>query len=250
MTFLPGWVPDLPDFRDISYKGKAKVSSLPSLVDLRAQDVPIYDQGSIGSCTGNAIAGMFQFVDKKISGSSFVPSRLFVYYGARSIQGNENRDSGSSIRDGMKFIAKSGVCAEVTWPYDVAKVKTKPVKAAYTEALKHQAIQYQRIDDKLNSMRQCLAEGYPFVFGFTMYESFNSKEVWKTGVVPMPSKSEKNLGGHSVTAVGYDDDKRIMIVRNSWGKGWGDKGYFYMPYDYMRDSNLSADYWTIRTVET
>lgn len=248
MNFLPGWIPDLPDFRDVKYKSKSKVSALPPLVDLRSQDVPVYDQGSIGSCTGCAISGMYHFVDKKYL-NKFTPSPLFTYYGARTLGGNENKDSGSSIRNGMKFISKSGVCSETTWPYDVSKVTKKPTKEAYKEALNHQAIQYQRIDDKLNAMKQCLFEGFPFVFGFTMYESFTSKEVWKTGIVPMPSKSEKNLGGHSVMAVGYDESKRVMIVRNSWGKGWGDKGYFYMPYDYMRDSNLAADFWTIRKVE-
>lgn len=249
IDFKLGWLPDLPDFRDYIFEGKTELAALPPLVDLRPNDVPIYDQGQLSSCTGNAIAGMFQFVNKKDAGKDFIPSRLFIYYGERDIQGTTNKDSGAYIRDGMKVIAKQGVCNESTWPYDVAKVKIKPTKTAFTEALNHQAITYMRINDTLNSMRQCLADGYPFVFGFTMYDSFHTDETTKTGMVKMPSKKDKCLGGHAVTAVGYDDTRKVMIVRNSWGTWWGDKGYFYMPYDYMRDGNLATDFWTLRKVE-
>jgi hypothetical protein len=244
-----GWLPDLPDFRDYVFSGTTAVANLPPIVDLRANDAPIYNQGSLGSCTGNSIAGMFQFVNKKTAGQDFIPSRLFIYYNERKIMGTVNKDSGAYIRDGIKSIAKKGVCKEITWPYDVTKFKNKPVEAAFAEALNHQAIQYQRIDDTINSMKQCIADGFPFVFGFSMYESFISEPVTKTGIVPMPNKSEKSLGGHAVMAIGYDEDKNHFIIRNSWGTGWGDKGYFYMPYDYMKNGNLADDFWTLRKVE-
>lgn len=247
--FNLGWLPDLPDFRDHVFEGKTAVANLPPVVDLRSQDAPIYDQGQLGSCTGNAIAGMFQFVNKKSSGVDFVPSRLFIYYNERVMMGTVKKDSGAQLRDGIKSIAKQGVCKEPTWPYDIKKFKNKPSPAAYKEALDHQAIEYQRIDDTINSMKQCLADGYPFVFGFTMYDSFKTDAVTKTGIVPMPSKNDKREGGHAVMAVGYNEEKKHIIVRNSWGSWWGDKGYFYMPYDYIRDGNLADDFWTLRKVE-
>lgn len=244
-----GWLPDLPDFRDYTFSGETAVANLPPVVDLRASDAPIYNQGNLGSCTGNSIGGMFQFVNKKTAGIDFVPSRLFIYYNERKMMGTVSKDSGAYIRDGIKSIAKKGVCKETTWAYDITKFKNKPSDAAYTEALAHQAIQYQRIDDTVTSMKQCLADGFPFVFGFTMYDSFRSDPVTKTGVVPMPDKSEKCLGGHAVMAIGYNEEKDHFIVRNSWGTGWGDKGYFYMPYDYLKNSNLACDFWTLRKVE-
>lgn len=246
---LLGWLPDLPDFRDYQFEGVTRLSALPPKVDLRTQDSPIYDQGRLGSCTGNAIGGMFQYVNRKTNGQDFIPSRLFIYYNERKMMGTINKDSGAYLRDGMKSIAKKGVCKETTWPYDIEKFKNKPSSVSYKEALDHQAIKYMRIANDLNQMKQCLADGYPFVFGFTTYESLRTKEVAKTGIVPMPQKSEKTHGGHAVMAIGYDDTNKWMIVRNSWGTWWGDKGYFYMPYEYIDNNNLADDFWTLRKVE-
>ena len=158
-------------------------------------------------------------------------------------------DAGAVIRDGFKSISKQGVCAETTWPYDVAKFAAKPPVAAYKEGLNHQAASYARVQQTLGQMKGCLADGYPFVFGFTVYDRFESDAVAKTGKVPLPSHGENVLGGHAVMAVGYDDSKQTFIVKNSWGTGWGDKGYFYMPYSYLTDADLSTDFWTVRLVE-
>lgn len=247
--FKLGWLPDLPDIRDFTFSGSTPIKSLPTAVDLRKTDSPIYNQGSLGSCTGNAIGGMFQFVNRKMGHSDFIPSRLFIYYEERKIMGTIKKDSGAFIRDGMKVISKLGVCTEIMWPYNVEKFTVKPVKSAYVEAKNHQAIEYMRINDTINKMKQCLADGYPFVFGFTVYDSFDAEQVRKTGIMTMPKKSEKSQGGHAVMAIGYDDKKQHFIIRNSWGTWWGDKGYFYMPYDYISDGNLCADFWTLRTVE-
>jgi C1A family cysteine protease len=246
-----GWVPDLPDHRDLMYSAPARVvTALPPKADLRSKCPPVVDQGNLGSCTANAIGSAHRFNQMKQSQANhFMPSRLFIYYNERVMEGTVNEDAGAMIRDGIKSISKLGVCPEKLWPYQIAKFATKPLAACYKEALKHQAISYQRVLQSLAQMKGCLASGYPFVFGFTVYESFQSAAVAKTGTVPMPSQGEGVVGGHAVLAVGYDDTKQRFIVMNSWGTGWGAKGYFTFPYGYLTDSDLSDDLWTIRTVE-
>jgi C1A family cysteine protease len=250
-----GWVPDLPDARDHLYAAPpAVLGKLPHKVDLRPQCPPVYDQGQLGSCTGNAVAGVLQFdrMKQRVSSSDFTPSRLFIYYNERVIEGTVDTDSGAQIRDGIKTVAKQGACFEDSptecWPYDITKFAEKPPKPCYTAAHKARAVSYSRVARTLTQMKGCLASGYPFIFGFSVYDSFESEEVARTGKVPMPKPSEQLLGGHAVVAVGYDDAHSRFIVRNSWGKGWGQEGYFTMPYAYLADADLSDDFWTIRLV--
>jgi C1A family cysteine protease len=165
------------------------------------------------------------------------------------MEGTINDDAGAMIRDGVKSLVKLGVCSETKWPYKIAKFTNKPSDACYKEASDHQVTSYHRIIS-LRQMRQCLAEGYPFVFGFSVYEAFESDEVGRTGKLNLPEPSEKQLGGHAVMAVGYDDSAERVIVRNSWGTDWGIKGYFTMPYDYISDDNLADDLWTLRGLES
>jgi C1A family cysteine protease len=237
------WKPDLPDHRDFVYQ-LASIT-LPSKVDLRPLCSPVEDQGNLGSCTGNALVGAMEVLEN-IEKASFVDlSRLFVYYNERAMEGTIRQDAGAVIRDGVKTLVKSGVCTEKLWPYNIAKFKNKPTKPCFTDGLTRTVSMYSRLNTTTD-MRNCLAAGFPFVFGFSVYDSFESDAVAKTGVVPMPGKSEQLLGGHAVLAVGYDDTTQHFIVRNSWGAGWGDKGYFTIPYAYLAGRNLSDDFWTIR----
>jgi C1A family cysteine protease len=247
-----GWVPDLPDARDYMYAAPVEMmAKLPAKVDLRSHCPPVYDQGQLGSCTGNAIAGAVQFDrEKQKLKPDFVPSRLFIYYGERVIEGTVNSDAGAQIRDGIKVVAKQGVPPETDWPYDIAKFADKPPPKAFADALKDLAVSYSRVSQTLSQMKGCLASGFPFVFGFTVYDSFESQDVAKTGVVPMPASGESVLGGHAVLAVGYDDGQQRFIVRNSWGTGWGMHGYFTMPYAYLTDRGLASDFWTIRLIKS
>jgi C1A family cysteine protease len=245
-----GWVRDLPDQRDHLYAAPAaNLAALPPLVDLRSKCPPVYDQGQLGSCTANGIGGAIQFERMRQSLTpDFTPSRLFIYYNERVIEHTVNTDSGAQIRDGIKSVAKQGDCPETDWPYDIAKFAAAPPAKCYTEAVKYRAVQYQRVAQNVNQMKGCLASGYPFVFGFTVYESFESSAVASSGVVPMPQPSEQVMGGHCVDAIGYDDSQQRFFVRNSWGTGWGMQGYCTMPYAYLTDPNLASDFWTIRLI--
>jgi len=245
-----GWTPDLPDARDFMYSApEAVLTTLPKKVDLRSKMPKVYDQGQLGSCTANAIGAAFEFGQVKQGLKDFMPSRLFIYYNERAMEGTIDTDSGAMIRDGMKSISKLGVCTEDTWPYEISQFTQKPPAKAYTEARKHQALVYRRVMGQLHQMQGCLAQGYPFVLGFSVYESFMSPEVAKTGKVPLPPRGEQLIGGHAVLAVGYDDAEQSFIVRNSWGTGWGIKGYCLMPYGYLTDPQLARDFWAVYAVE-
>ena len=244
-----GWLPDRPDHRDLLYAAIARPpKKLPKSVDLRPQCSPVEDQGQLGSCTANALVGNLELLEKKSGRAVTDLSRLFVYYNERVLEGTINEDAGAFLRDGIKVLVKQGVCTEKKWPYNIARFANKPPAACYQEALDHQVTSYHRILT-LPQMKMCLAEGYPFVFGFTVYESFESASVARTGQVDLPKPSEQAVGGHAVMAAGYDDATRRFLVRNSWAADWGLHGYFTMPYDYLADRNLSDDFWTVRAFE-
>ena len=244
-----GWIPDQPDQRDHLYAAPPPIlAALPPSADLRAQCPAVYDQGQLGSCTANAIGAAIEFERLKQKLSDYVPSRLFIYYNERVIEGTVHSDSGAQIRDGIKSVASQGVCPETDWPYDIAKFEQKPPAKAYTDALTDRAVSYQSLVQDVNQMKGCLASGFPFVFGFTVYESFESQAVAQSGHAPMPNPSERVIGGHAVMAVGYDDSNQWFVVRNSWGPSWGMKGYFTLPYQYVISASLSSDFWTIRIV--
>jgi C1A family cysteine protease len=242
-----GWIPDLPDHRDHIFLAPVPVlAALPPSVDLRPGcPATVYDQGQLGSCTANAIAAAFEFDLGKQQLADFMPSRLFIYYNERRMEGTVDTDSGAMIRDGIKSLAKQGVCTEDAWPYNIPKFADQPPPECYTQATANRAVSYQRVPQVLNQLRGCLAHGYPFVFGFTVYESFESDEVARTGVVNLPAAGETALGGHAVLAVGYDDASARFLVRNSWGAGWGQAGYFTIPYAYLTDRGLASDFWAV-----
>jgi C1A family cysteine protease len=244
-----GWIPDLPDQRDFLYGAVRPVPAvLPPAVDLRPLCSAVEDQGQLGSCTANALVGALEFLEKKDKVLFTDLSRLFIYYNERVIEHSVDSDSGAMLRDGIKTLKKDGVCHEKRWPYNIGKFAVKPTLTCYREALDHQITSYFRILT-LDQMRTCLAEGFPFVFGFSVYESFETQEVAKSGMVPMPQPGERLLGGHAVLAVGYHDADQRLLVRNSWGTGWGQQGYFTLPYNYVANRNLSDDFWTIRAGE-
>jgi len=200
----------------------------------------------LGSCTANALAGALGFLEMKDGLPGLAFSRLYIYYNERVINGTVNSDSGAPIRDGIKTLAQGdqGACYESTWPYIISQFTVEPPAVAYNEGEAHEIVTYESLQS-IDDMKDCLASGYPFVFGFTAYQSFESAQVAANGVMPMPSPDEAVVGGHAVLAVGYDDASGRFIVRNSWGANWGQQGYFTMPYAYLTNANLSQSFWTI-----
>lgn len=265
MKRVYGWKPDMPDGRDLKLtfrKPQLKAAVLKS-VDLRktCKVPPIVDQGPLGSCTGNGCASVtfFDLLNNHVSTAVATavripidngqPSRLFIYYNERVMEGTVNEDAGAQIRDGIKSIADYGVCPESEWPYDISKFKTRPPKSAYDHALQFKAVNYYRVDNSAKeNIIAALVAGYPIVCGFSVYESFESNKVAKTGTVPMPKKSESLLGGHCIYIVGWTKSTNRFICANSWGTGWGDKGYFTIPAAYLTNTNMADDFWVIDTL--
>lgn len=249
-----GWVPDAPDPRDLMYAAPAPIAvALPASVDLQPLCPPVYDQGQLGSCTGNAIAGALQFarMKQRSANANLVPSRLFIYYGERVIEGTVNADAGASLRDGMKVVATEGDCFESgpnSWPYVIADFAVAPPASCVQAAAANEVKQYSSVVQALSQMKGCLAEGYPFVFGFTAFPALEANPFPASGLLPMPGAGETPIGGHAVMAVGYDDAKQAFKIRNSWGPTWGLQGYFWMPYTYLISPHLAQNFWTVRLV--
>ena len=218
---------------------------LSATVDLRPKINIMYDQGQLGSCTANALCYSFLYNDP-----TFQPSRLFLYYNERSLDNDIPDDAGSTLTQGINALTRYGVCSESSWPYNISKFTNKPPLSIYNEALDHQIISSSRVLQTLSSLQGCLYTGQPFVVGILVYESFESQQVANTGYVQMPNvNKEQLLGGHAVICVGYNNTKKVWIMKNSWGSGWGDKGYFYLPYNYLLNNILSSDIWKITKVE-
>jgi hypothetical protein len=223
------------------------ITSLPTAVDLRTR-TPFepYDQGGIGSCTANAVAGAIQFLDP-----SFVPSRLYLYYYARAIRGNTDVDSGSAITDNVAVANTRGAPSEKVYPYITSQFAVHPSSEADADAALHQGVEREALYNSPSSLKGALAAGYPVPIGFNVYESFLGSQSMTTGVAPMPDPTkERYLGNHCVALWGYNDDKQWYIIRNSWGPNRGDHGYFYMSYAQMHNPQLSWDPWVIRKMST
>ncbi|CAF1147020.1 unnamed protein product [Rotaria sordida] len=223
---------------------------LPPKVDLRPDMTPVEDQSRIGSCSANSLAGAYEYLLKKVNGSNIDMSRLFIYYNGRTKKSTAVTDKGCSMTDAIEALEEFGTCFESVWPYDITSVNVRPNDQAYEQAKDHQITEALKININLDEMKSCLAQGFPFAFGLRLYKSFDKAS--KTGVVPIPNEDEQSRtehGRHALLAVGYSDQSRAFIVRNSWGEDWGDKGYCYIPYDYMTNSNFCFDAWTIRQVE-
>ncbi len=240
-----GWKPDRPDQRDHLYQARSDPRSLPTAVDLRPQCPPMRDQGQLGSCTAFAVGGAINIVQAKEGIPVAEGSHLQVYYDERTDDGTTPYDAGSSIRESFSTTHKRGMAKATLWPYVISNFTHQPTPNVYTDAALTKIDQYLSVAQDLNTMKSCLADGFPFVVGFTVYASF---EAPNGGVIPMPGAFEQVLGGHAVVCVGYDDATGRFLNRNSWGTGWGMGGYFTVPYLYWASPRLASDFWSPRLV--
>ncbi|MDB6138199.1 MAG: peptidase [Verrucomicrobiaceae bacterium] len=217
--------------------------------DLRGKMPDIYDQGQLGSCTGNGIAAVLDYAHFLKAGKFATPSRLFVYYNERAKEGTINEDAGAQISDGIDVVTSLGASTEKLWPYTIAKFKTKPTKAAFTEGLKYQAVHAYKCDNTNGTdIRRALSLGFPVVFGCYVYSEIENLDLFHQ-TLPLPKSGEKPLGGHCLVIVGHDDAKQVYIVRNSWGTIWGKQGYAYFPYQYVHNGRITSDCWVIDVAE-
>jgi C1A family cysteine protease len=213
-----------------------------------------HDQGTLGSCTAFATNDMVRFVRYKTKLSTWPTSELFTYYATRKLRGTTGEDSGATAREALKATADFGVTKAEVWPYDIAKFKDEPPKSAWEDAEKHQSLSYFRVEQTENDIIGCLSDGYPFIFGMKIYDSFFNykKSIIFDVVMPFPKPTkEKYHGGHCMLAVGYykQNGKYIIIIRNSWGIEFCSSGYIHAPLDLLLDSNFCFDLWTLRTSE-
>lgn len=261
MQHTYGWHPDPLDLNDHIYLAKkpgilaslnpltaASRWSLPGKHDLSAMMPPILNQGRLNSCVGVGLSNIVRYERTSLHLPDFLPSALFIYYFARRLRGWEKIDGGCIIRDAMKVLVADGVPRDEEWHYDEEMVDARPPQDVLHRALTHKTSEYLSLPRDLYRMKRCINEGHPFGFGFSVYESFESDNVANTGLVPMPLRGEKMLGGHFSTACGFDDSTERVKCANSWGQRWGEFGYFYLPYEFFLDDNLSDDFWTLRLV--
>jgi C1A family cysteine protease len=257
-------VQDKIDNRDFIYKITRK--RIPKSINLAAGLSSPILQGSLNSCTACAFCSIIEYNIKEkkdpINGSgtispSYLPSQLFLYYNERAEEGNIDKNAPVEIRDGIKAAVKYGVCNFEMWPYVIDNYAIKPPDIAFQTAKSCRALQYKSLKIDIGTLKDCLANGNPFVFGFALPKSFSKYPdpggCSETGMMVMPDENEERMGGHAVAAFGYDDELKCFYVRNSWSEYWGKKGYFYMPYDFVTGSyNKNGEkqantfsFWTI-----
>ena len=245
-----GWRKDALDRRDHRYSIPTKITTIPDVVDLREKMPPVYDQGQLGSCTANAVAGAIEYDQMRQALPEITaPSRLFIYYNTRLLEHTTHSDAGGELRDAAKTVAKQGAADESLWPYDIAKFTHRPPKNCYKEGLTDKVLAYASVSQDAQTLQLALANTDTIVFGFTVYASFESDTVTTTGVVPMPQSGEDILGGHACLIVGYNRTDQTYLVRNSWGDAWGQKGYFTLPFAYVHDPQLASDFWNLQTTQ-
>lgn len=254
---------DPHDPRDQHYEPPPqRGASLPRQVDLRPGMPPVYNQGRINACTAHVMAAAASYCCARHQRPlPFEPSRLFIYYNERDLQGQVGYDVGATLRHGIRTLRHHGVAPETLWSYDDtppaqpggefasgAKPAQRPPDMAYTLAQRFELLGYRRMHPDLAHMRHCLAEGFPFAAGLQVYPSFMSAPGRQATVTPLPGPEEKPAGGHAVLVVGYDDDRGWLVCRNSWGPAQGDGGYFYLPYAYLDVPDALGDLWSVRTM--
>lgn len=228
--------------------GDLRASGLPVRMDLRQWATPIDDQGELGACTGFSVKAARELMLVRDGQPATTLSPLFIYYYERLQEGTVDEDAGAMITSGMQVLQKQGVALEALWSYDPSndnnpvtkeKFQLPPTPEANQNALQFRVKKIQPLD-KLRDIRYALSKRQPVVIGIEVYEAFYDPP---QGRLPIPNPKDQSEGGHAVTVVGYDDAEKVLIVKNSWGPAWGDQGYFYLPYEYVK-LGLASEAWT------
>jgi C1A family cysteine protease len=272
-----GWLPPLPDLRDYS-EGHPEIKNIikklggvgvdkpklqiPNKVDLRQWCSPIENQGNLGSCSAHAGMGVVEYLEKRAFGKHIDGSRLFLYKTTRNLM-RVTGDTGAWLRNVMGALALCGVPDEKYWPYVIADFDKEPEAFVYSIADNYEGVKYFCHDPLgmnvpgetvLLKVKLYLARGIPSMFGFFGFSSFGQSNV--RGGIPYPCPGEQAQWGHAIVAVGYDNNFKIknlscnketkgaLLIRNSWGTTWGDNGYGWLPYDYVRNK-LALDFWSL-----
>lgn len=218
-----------PDFRDRVYKQTRL--GFKRNVDLRPWDTLMEDQGNISSCTGHALTTCYE-IQEKISGAENVHelSSLFVYYNARVLENSQSEDDGlTSIRSLMKAASKHGLCTEKLWPFDYDKVNVKPDLICYSDGSKRLVTNYKYVNS-IADMLEVISLDKPIVMGMRVFDGFMDTK----DVIDVPGTGEKHIGGHAVAVLGYKENERLFLIKNSFGSGWGDSGYAWITFDYVQ----------------
>jgi C1A family cysteine protease len=237
---------DRADSRDFRFDPAG--IALPPEVDLTRYCGPVYEQGTIASCTAHAVSSAATWLENRAAAPVVLPSRLFIYYNARRFLDEQGTDAGATMRDAIKSIAKVGACVESEWPYDPAQVTVAPPQPCYEHATTR-AVRYYRISRDVTHLKSCLAQGFPFIFAMLAYQQPFVAAASNGGQLPLPGANPGPSGGHAVMAVGYD--AKTIKAMNSLGTTFGDNGFFYLPFAYFTqvDPELTYDFWTIRKIE-
>lgn len=246
------WKKGPEDSRDFkSVRRLTAPVELPSEFELDKQ-IPVTDQGGIGSCTAQSACSCFQYEVAQITNNfDFNPSRLFQYYNSRKLQGWENEDSGAYIRDAFKALNKWGLAKEALWPYEdtLQALVKEPSASVYEDGLKALAVKYAAVPQNEQTIKETLISGAAVSFGFNVYQSFFGSWANSTGLMPVPKRGEALQGGHAITAIGWNDSKKAFLIQNSWGTGWGQNGKFWMPYSFAVNPVEADDFWCIEEIK-